>query len=93
MHKDAPVQNKAKPQHRGQHPLYIDNTWDDHKTDFWSLHLLLRKDNYMQACALAEPSGPWRLSFALGQLEFFFFSYKSYAGHPRFYSFGALGSL
>ena len=23
----------------------------------------------MQACALAEPGGPWRLLFALGQLE------------------------
>ena len=44
---------------------------------------------YMQGCALAEPSGPWHLTFALGQLEnLIFFSYKSYAGHPRFYSFG-----
>ena len=28
----------------------------------------------LQSCALTEPSGPWRL----------FFSYQSYAGHPRF---------
>ena len=47
-----------------------------------------------QGCALAEPSGPWRLTFALGRLEnLIFFSYKPYALHPRFYSFGALGSL
>ena len=50
--------------------------------------------NLIQGCALAEPSGPWRLTFALGRLEnLIFFSYKSYAGHPRFYSFGELGSL
>ena len=45
----------------------------------------------MQGCALAEPGGPWLLTFALGRLENL--SYKSYAGHPRFYSFRALGSL
>ena len=25
--------------------------------------------NQLQGCALAEPSGPWRLTFALGRLE------------------------
>ena len=46
-----------------------------------------------QGCALAEPSGPWRLTFALGRLENLTSSYKSYAGHPGFHSFRALGSL
>ena len=46
-----------------------------------------------QGCALAEPGGPWCLTFALGRLEISDFSYKSYAGHPGFYSFRALGSL
>ena len=35
-----------------------------------------------QGCALAEPGGPWGLTFALGQLGNLVFSYKSYAGHP-----------
>ena len=35
-----------------------------------------------QGCALAEPGGPWGLTFALGQLGNLAFSYKSYAGHP-----------
>ena len=50
---------------------------------------------YYQGRALGEPDGPWRLTFALGRLEnlSFFFSYKSYAEHPRFYGFWALGSL
>ena len=51
---------------------------------------MLRKH---QGCVLAEPGGPWRLTCALGQLENLRFSYKSNAGHPRFYSFRALGSL
>ena len=47
-----------------------------------------------QGCALGEPGGPWRLTFALGRLEnLSFLSYKSYADHPRFYRFWALGSL
>ena len=38
---------------------------------------------------------PWCLTFALGRLEnlIFFIQIILYAGHPRFYSFGALGSL
>ena len=50
---------------------------------------------YYQGRAVGEPDGPWRLTFALGRLEnlSFFFSYKSYAEHPRFYGFWALGSL
>ena len=43
-----------------------------------------------QGCALSEPGSPWRLTFALRRLDF---SYKFYAGHPRFYSFRALSSL
>ena len=35
-----------------------------------------------QGCALAEPGGPWGLTFALGQLGNLVFSYKLYAGHP-----------
>ena len=35
-----------------------------------------------QGCALAEPGGPWGLTFALGRLGNLVFSYKSYAGHP-----------
>ena len=51
-------------------------------------------DSYLQGCALAEPSGPWHLTFALQQLEnLSFLSYKSSAEHPRFYRFKALGSL
>ena len=48
-----------------------------------------------QGCALAELSGPWRLTFALGRLAnlSFFIQIINYAGHPRFSSFGALGSL
>ena len=45
-----------------------------------------------QVYALAESSGRWRLTFALGRLENIF-SYISYAGHPRFYGFRAPGSL
>ena len=48
---------------------------------------------FFQGCALAEPGGPWHLTFALGRLENLNFSNKSYAGHPRFYSFRALGSF
>ena len=40
-----------------------------------------------QGCALAEPDGPWCLTFALRRLD------KSFAGHPRFYSFRALAPL
>ena len=47
----------------------------------------------MQGCAQAELSGLWRLTFALGRLENLIFFIQSYAGHPRFYSFRALGSL
>ena len=48
---------------------------------------------YYQGRALGEPDGPWRLTFVLGRLEkLIFFSYKSYAKHPRFYRFWALGS-
>ena len=47
----------------------------------------------MQGCALAEHVGPWGLTFATGNKKISDFSYKSYAGHHRFYSFRALGSL
>ena len=48
----------------------------------------------IQGCALGEPSGPyWCLTFDLGRLENLTFLYKSYAGHPWFYRFKALGSL
>ena len=50
-------------------------------------------DPSMQGCVLAEHNGPWRLTFAFGRLENPTFSSKSYAGHLRFYSFSALGSL
>ena len=47
-----------------------------------------------QGCALAEPGGPWRLTFALVWIEnLTFFSYKSYAGQPRFYRFRELDSF
>ena len=46
-----------------------------------------------RGCALAEPDGPWRLTFALGRLGNLIFYIQSYAGHPRFYSFRALGSF
>ena len=29
----------------------------------------LTEQNHFQGCALAEPRGPWRLTFALGRLE------------------------
>ena len=46
----------------------------------------------LQRCALAEPA--WRLTFAVGWLENLRFIIQiNYAGHPRFYSFRALGSL
>ena len=48
---------------------------------------------FYQGCALAEPGGPWRLTFALRQQGHLSFLYKSYAGHPGFYSFKTLGSL
>ena len=48
---------------------------------------------WQQGCALAEPGGPWGLTFALGRLENLIFLIQSYAGHPRFYSFRALGSF
>ena len=48
--------------------------------------------NNVQGCASAVPGGPWRLVFArLGNLSIF--SYKSYAGHPRFYSSRAMEFL
>ena len=46
-----------------------------------------------QGCALAEPDGPWCPTFALRWLANLNFPYKSYAKHPRFYRFRALGSL
>ena len=46
-----------------------------------------------QGCALEVPGGLWRLTFVLGWLEILVFAYKSYAGHPGFYRFRALGSL
>ena len=46
-----------------------------------------------QGCALAEPGSPWCLTFAVGRLENLRISYKSYAEHPGFYRFRALGSL
>ena len=40
---------------------------------------------FEQGCALAEPGGPWQLTFALGGLENLrFFIQIIYAGHPRF---------
>ena len=50
--------------------------------------------NLIPGCALEEPSGPyWCLTFDLGRLEDLTFLFKSYAGHPWFYRFKALGSL
>ena len=49
--------------------------------------------SYPQGCALVEPGGPWRVTFALGRLENLRFSYKSYPGRPGFYRFRALGFL
>ena len=46
-----------------------------------------------QGRALAEPGGPWYLTFALGCLGNLSVSYKSYAGHRRFYRFRAPGFL
>ena len=49
-----------------------------------------------QGCALAVPSDPGCLTFALGWLEnLSFFSHKSYAGHPGFLKFRVtvLGSV
>ena len=33
------------------------------------LRLLAEKKEEKQGCALAEPGGPWRLTFALGRLK------------------------
>ena len=46
---------------------------------------------YYQGCALAEPGGPWRLTFALGRLKISDFLYKSYAGHHRISQFQSTG--
>ena len=46
-----------------------------------------------QGRALAEPGGPWCLTFALGCLGNLSVSYNSYAGHRRFYRFRAPGFL
>ena len=61
----------------------------------WAFNLLYLIFILFQGCAQAEPSGLWRLTFALRLLEnlIFFIQIIIYAGHPRFYSFGALGSL
>ena len=50
-------------------------------------------EKFDQGCALAEPSGPWRLTFALGQLENLRFFIQIICWDPGFYSFRALGSL
>ena len=53
----------------------------------------LTSNDLFQGCAQAEPGGPWRLTFTLGQLENLRFFIQINAGHPRFYSFRALGSV
>ena len=56
------------------------------------MYIMYRR-NSVQGCALAVLGGPWRLTFAPGRLGNLVFSYKSYAGHPRFYSSRAMGFL
>ena len=61
----------------------------------WELQCTYRALGFFYAikpcCALAEPGGPWRLTFALGRLEnLTFFIQIIYAGHPRFYLFRIL---
>ena len=47
-----------------------------------------------QGCALAEPGGPWCLTFALGRLgNLSFFIQIICWAYARFYIFSALGSL
>ena len=48
-----------------------------------------------EGCALAEPSGPWHLTFEPGQLEnlTFFIQIICYAGHSGFHSFRAMGPI
>ena len=77
--------------------IWGQNPQDWNKGSFQMLHLCctphLRINIFVpasQGCALAEPGGCWCPTFALGWLEN---SYKSYAKHPRFYRFRALGSL
>ena len=46
-----------------------------------------------QGCALAEPGSPWHLTFAPWRLKNLSFLNKTYAEHPTFCGFRALGSL
>ena len=74
-------------------------------TGYFQIYLLLQKlcifsqplgklkTFFMQGCALAEPVAPGTQLLLLGDKKILDFSYKSYAGHPRFYTFRALGSL
>ena len=47
----------------------------------------------IHGCTLAEPSGPWRLTFDLGRLKQFTFFIQIIYWAPRFHSFRALGFL
>ena len=47
----------------------------------------------VQVCALAEPGGPWSLTFALGRQENLRFFIQIICWAPWIYRFIALGSL
>ena len=51
------------------------------------------KSSNIQGCALAEPPGPWRLTFVLGQLENLCFFLEIIRWHTGFHKIRALGSL
>ena len=58
-----------------------------------SLGSRLRDAVVYQGRAVAEPGGPWCLTFALWQLENLRFFIQIICWHPTFYSFRALGTL
>ena len=61
---------------------FVQSKWESFSSALF-YHYLARN----QGCALSEPGGLWRLIFCPRATR------KSYARHPRFYSFRALGSL